>query len=364
MAERSTSPGVLHIVHWSSGGLAKIAQDLILAKNGMRARLIVLRNNGGAIDSRIHCDTVDCASFFKRIRRLRKIIREFRPDVIHVHSFTPLCCAVLLAPRGTCLVRTIHSPYPYFHSKDIRSRVKRTLERVLHGVRRATIVCVSTAVADSLPWHSGKPRVIANGVDFEKIQAIAREPIEECNPLTNAITIISAGRLEPEKNFTLLIRAFALAAHASTRPLRLRILGQGSQHNLLRELANGLHMTDQVEFLGHRPNPFPDLHNAHIYASTSLYEGLSLSLIEAMGIGLPVVATRSSRIPDRLHHMRDLIVVDDNEPESFSKALLQLIEEPGLRKALAASALGTVRIHYSVTRMSSEYSDLYRSLLQ
>lgn len=364
MVKPVASLSVLHIVHWSSGGLAKVAQDLILAEGAGPSRLVVLQNNGGVIDRRVDCDILECPSFFRRIWRLRRIIHEFRPRVIHVHSFTPLWLAILLAPRSTPLVRTVHSPYPYFHAKNIRSRIKRTAEGLLHKFGRVAVVCVSASVADSLPWRSPKPRVIENGVDFERLQLLAREPIDELPSSQGALTIISAGRLEPQKNFTLLIRAFALVAHETTKPLRLRVLGQGSEYTLLRELANNLHISHQVDFLGHKVNPFPFLCGAHIYASTSVYEGLSLALIEAMGVGLPVVATSSSRIPSTLHHMRDLIIVGENAPEPFSQALLRLVEEVYLRKRLAENAARVVRTHYSAHRMSSEYSDFYGTLLQ
>ena len=98
---------VLHVVHWSDGGLSKIAQYLAVPKERNDAKIVILEDNGGTVDSTLDCHILRSTNPLSRLFRLWIIIHQFRPDVVHVHSFSPLIFAAVLLPPRSRLVLLI-----------------------------------------------------------------------------------------------------------------------------------------------------------------------------------------------------------------------------------------------------------------
>jgi glycosyltransferase involved in cell wall biosynthesis len=268
----------------------------------------------------------------------------------------------MLAPARTILVRTIHNQYPHFRATDLRSRGKRTLESALHTLGRVSLVSVSPAVSASLPWAAKRHCVIHNGVSFDRVAALAGEAHPRSSTSADTIVMVCMGRLEQQKNFPLLLRSFALCVRRTQHPLLLWILGEGSDRRRLEQDAQQLGIAHLVQFLGHRDNPFPWVASADIYVSTSEYEGLSLALIEAMGLGLPVVTTRSGGVTDSLATGGDLLIVEQHEAEPFADAVMSLVEDETLRRRVAHQGMSTARSCYSLDQMLVAYGNLYRNI--
>lgn len=97
--------------------------------------------------------------------------------------------------------------------------------------------------------------------------------------------------------------------------LKLQLIGEGELKVQMEELANSLMIKDKVEFLGLKSNVYPYLNKADIFCLPSKYEGIPMSLIEAMGTGLPIIASNVGGIPDMLTDKKDALLVIPEEDE-------------------------------------------------
>lgn len=203
--------------------------------------------------------------------------------------------------------------------------------------RAAHVIAVSEGVVDDLAAHFGVARArmsaIANPVDHRRIAELAAEP-PAFNPAGPYIA--AAGRLVPNKNFPLLLRAYAEAAPRE----RLVILGEGPERGALEALAESLGIAGQVDMPGFVANPFAVVARAQAYAMPSNAEGFPNGLVEAMACGLPVVATNCASGPSEIlaDRPRETIsggidvdagaLVPTDDVPAFAAALSHILAEP------------------------------------
>jgi glycosyltransferase involved in cell wall biosynthesis len=209
------------------------------------------------------------------------------------------------------------------------------------------IIAVSQGVADDLRASFGIRRdrmaVIANPIDVEAIRAQADSgaPVPIEGPYA-----VTMGRLVPNKNFGMLIEAFARSGIAG----QLLILGDGPERDTLTRQIEMLGLSGRVVMPGFSANPFPTLARAAFYVSPSNAEGFPNSLLEAMSVGLPVISTNCPSGPSEV--LADLpreqvgpgvtfaphgILVAPNDPDAMAQAL-QAMADPARRASYAACA--------------------------
>ena len=209
------------------------------------------------------------------------------------------------------------------------------------------IIAVSRGVADNLGASFGvrseRMAVIANPVDLDAIRAQAGggAPIPIDGPYA-----VTMGRLVPNKNFAMLIEAFARAGIAG----KLLILGDGPERDALTRKVEALGLAGRVVMPGFSDNPFPTLARADFYVSPSNAEGFPNSLLEAMSVGLPVVSTNCPSGPAEV--LADLpreqvgpgvtfaphgILVAPNDPDAMAEAL-RAMADPARRQSYAGRA--------------------------
>ncbi len=228
--------------------------------------------------------------------------------------------------------------------------------------RAAHVIAVSEGVSDDLAVNFGVARArmsaIANPVDHDRIAELAAEPPAFA---VRGPYIAAAGRLTPNKNFPLLLRAYAQAAP----PARLVILGEGPEREALRALALSLGIADRVDMPGFVANPFAVLARAQLYAMPSNAEGFPNGLVEAMACGVPVVATNCASGPSEILAGRPRAAVSDaidvdagalvptDDVAAFAAALGRVLAEPR-RSACAAQARARSRA-YGVEQAAANY---------
>jgi glycosyltransferase involved in cell wall biosynthesis len=158
------------------------------------------------------------------------------------------------------------------------------------------VVAVSESVANEVAETIGINRdqltVVHNPIITSDLQARAAEPVEEAWVPDDAPHIVlSVGRLAVEKDFETLVRAFAALVTDHDRDAALVVFGEGPERGRLRRVADSLGVGNRVSFPGYVDNPYKYMRLASIFVSSSRFEGLPTTLVEAMACGCPVVAT-------------------------------------------------------------------------
>ncbi|MCG6942431.1 MAG: glycosyltransferase [Thiohalocapsa sp.] len=197
------------------------------------------------------------------------------------------------------------------------------------------IIAVSEGVADDTARVAGLPRerisVIRNPVITASLAARAAMPCPHpwLSPEAQAAApvILGAGRLERQKDFPTLLRAFA--SLRARRPVRLVLLGEGAWRERLTALAKTLGVAADVDLAGFRPNPYPFLASARLFALSSRWEGSPNVLTEAMALGTPVVATDCPSGPrEILAGGRYGPLVPMGDVRALATALAQALDAP------------------------------------
>jgi len=175
----------------------------------------------------------------------------------------------------------------------VKDEISKAMVRFVYP-RADTIIAVSEGVKADLVQNYGVPSSIVetvyNPYDIEHVVALSQEPVSDC---PSGSYIIGTGRLVKNKNFALMIKAFA----ASSLEDDLVILGQGEEQSSLEALAASLGVEQRVHFMGFKANPYPYIRQARFFVSTSNAEGFPNAIVEAMCLSKAVVATNCESGP-------------------------------------------------------------------
>jgi len=300
-----------------------------------------------------------------QIPQLVRAIREVRPDVVHSRNWAAV--EAVVAARLAGGYRTIHSE----HGFDGASKEpwRRAAFRRVAFELADRVMCVSHQLKEAHSKRTGfSPRkisVIHNGVDTEQFcpDAAARAHFRrELGIAENELCIGAVGNLTPVKDHYTLLEATAELARGR-RNWRLILLGEGPEQPRLEAFLDRYpEWKERVRFLGIR-NQVPGLLNAmDVYVLTSLIEGISNSLLEAMATGLPVVATATGGNPEVVAGQESGVLFPVGEGGQLAGHLGRLYDDPGERARLAQGGLNRIRAQFSLSSMVRNYSRLYEDL--
>jgi len=170
------------------------------------------------------------------------------------------------------------------------------------------------------------------------------------------------GNLRKEKNQELLIRALAIMKDMG-RSFKALFVGDGPCRSDLEMLAAELKVDEEIIFLGTRRD-VPHLYwLLDIYCLTSRFEGLPLTLLEAMAAEVPVIGTDVIGIREVISNNENGVLVPDNDPEELAKAILMLAESVTLRNTLAEHGRRLVCDQYNLTKFVRNYQRLFQRLI-
>lgn len=220
-------------------------------------------------------------------RRLVRILHEINPDVLHTHNTYPQFYGAIAAKWADIpvVVNSQHGRGCGPNRKALwQFRLANELTTTVVGVSEdATKLCQAQNRA-----NASKMRCIWNGIDLDRFRF--QGPHDH-------LIAISVGRLSPEKDYSTLLRATAIVLK-SYPEFRLKLIGNGQERQKLESLAAELEIDSQVEFLGERNDVHQLLPTAGFFVSSSTTEGISLTLLEAMAVGLPIVTTAVGGSPE------------------------------------------------------------------
>jgi glycosyltransferase involved in cell wall biosynthesis len=206
--------------------------------------------------------------------------------------------------------------------------------------------------------------LIENGIDTRQFaRSRTREEAKRLLGIPPGRLVIGAiGRLSEEKGFDLLIRAVDRLL-ASGLDVELRIAGEGDQYGRLEELIHTLHREDRTHLLGFQADTLRLLEAMDVFALSSLREGLPNVVLEAMAVGVPVVATRVAGVPRLIAHDTNGLLVDIGDGDQFVSALRQMLSDAELRSRLADAGRRTVEERFDFERRMERIREIYDELL-
>ena len=285
------------------------------------------------------------------VPKLIEIIRRERPDVVHTHLdvIKYAVLAAKLAGVKKC-VHTVHS----LADREAEGRVQKIINGFYFRRGWSVPVALTPEVRNSVAEFYGLPLsrvpVIYNGIDLSRcVPKTTYEPGE-------TVTILHVGRFDVPKNHPGLLEAFRLLLE--THPeCRLRLVGDGELRPDMEKLAREKGIADFVEFCGMQSNVYPYLHDADIFTLPSIYEGNPMTIIEAMGTGLPIVASRVGGIPDMISDGESGLLVEP-EPQSICTDLTRLVGDAALRQRLGLAARKQSQT-FSAEHMARDYISCY-----
>jgi len=284
-----------------------------------------------------------------------------RFHLIHFNQIDPWSCSPgILAARFSGhrkLISTSHLPNTVYEvPAPLRARLAPHL--LQHTILVGRCHLENRTRHDGGPPH--KHRVVVNGIPLPEAatpenRGAARSELG----LSASVPIIgTVGRLTGQKNHRTLVEAAARVPRA-----HFALIGDGPDGENLRDLRDRLALQDRFHFLGERPDAGRLLRAFDIFALPSLYEGLPLALLEAMGAGLPVVASDLPAVREVMRTDQDGILVAPSDPGALAGALNTLLDDPDRAAAMGRSGRDRVRSDFSEDRMIQETLALYREVL-
>jgi glycosyltransferase involved in cell wall biosynthesis len=204
---------------------------------------------------------------------------------------------------------------------------------------------------------------IHNGVDIKQFAPEGREMASTMlglNDQTVAIGIV--GRLDPVKDHASLLQAFATIKQLD-KPIRLIIVGAGPMRNAIESQAQHLGIADSVALLGERHDVASVMRAFDIFALSSIAEGISNTILEAMATGLPVVATKIGGNPELVQHEVTGRLVNVGDVPSMAAALQQYVDDTNLRTEHGLNSRRRAEMSFSLDGMAARYEQLYCDVL-
>ena len=348
----------------SNARLFTVHNTLVDGKNGVRPVGVAASPsscNWSHVLRALDWDLLRCRPDLKLLHRARVLasyIAHERPDCV-LPSLPPAKVATLLTgyfiANPPPIVPIVHSNYEHR-----RARHRRRL-RHLAG-HAARFVGVSRGSSERLAEVVGVPRKDITTIYNPVVTRTLHKGMEEtpCHPWFaegSAPVVLAVGRLERSKDFPTLIRAFARLA--SRRPCRLMILGEGGEGKALEGLVSRLGLQDRVCLRGWVDNPFAYMSRAALLVVSSIYEGLSMVLVEALACGCPCVSTDCPSGPAEILQdgkLGPLVAVGDEA--GLAEAMARVLDRPPDRGALQRRAAD-----FSMDTAVSAYERLIQTLL-
>lgn len=312
---------------------------------------------------------------FRAFLQLLHLLRHKKYDFVHTYSATP---GVLgrIAARLAGVPVIVHHQAAWAvseHQSPLVGFMYRLCE-YLCTLFSTKGICVSHAVAEEARQLNlappGKLVTICNGIEPRRFieaseKARGQELRRELSIPEDCLLIGSTGRLAPMKDYDSLVRAMPyLSSLLPNSSVRLLVTGDGPDRHHLEALVHSQGLDDQVQFLGFRQDIPAFLAALDIFVTSSLREGLSISLLEAMAAAKPIVATAILPNAELIEPEVTGLLVSPKAPEEIARAIARFVQEPELAEKCAGNARQRVLQDYTIDRMLSQTWDLYLGLLQ
>ena len=290
------------------------------------------------------------------VLRLRRLLRSDPVDIVHVHSpavaaVTRLVARTLPAASRPVVVGTEHNRWPRHHP------VTRLANRLTIRFEQATIAVSDDVARTVRGTRDGQVRTILHGIDLDHVRTLAdRRAARDALGITDDdVVAVCVANFRREKALEVLVEAAALAVKEEPRLLYL-LVGQGPLETDIRQWVDAAALGDRFRVIGYRDDvPFV-VSGADFLTLSSRHEGLPVAIMEALALGVPVVATRAGGTAVAVGSAGLLSPVDD--PDALARNHVAIASDPDLRQRLARAADDEAN-RFSIRRALAELEAVY-----
>lgn len=379
----AAEPSVLHVItRLDRGGSAEVVLDLVrlLATDGYRVGIVtgLTANPQEDLDAYSHLHCVPIYRVPRLIRRIFplndlgalyriwRIIREFRPDIVHTHTSKAGILGRFAAwfAGVRIIVHTPHGHIFYGYFSPGVTRIFIAAERIAARVTNRIVTLTRKEIEDHLAARIGKPdqfAVIPSGTDVERFSCADGSAVRAEIGFGTGAVVGWAGRLVPVKDCATFLRAAAIVV--SRRPeVCILVAGDGEEREYLRSLAGDLGIAGNVHFLGDRRDMPRVLAAMDVFVLSSLNEGFGRVIVEAMAAGTPVVSTAVGGTSEVIEDGVSGMLVPSGDAGHMADAVLALLDRSGMRARFRENGLERAK-RFDTREMVNSHESLYNVLI-
>jgi L-malate glycosyltransferase len=295
--------------------------------------------------------------------QIARVAARYKASVLHCHHYSPFVYGRLakLVRPGLQVIFTEHGRFNDGPPLARRKAVNPWLARI-----PGPIYAVSAALRDHMlaeGYPADRVDVIHNGIDpgpapndFERQRARTALGVSD-----DTFLVGTAARLDPVKDLPTLITAFGSLHHAHP-PARLVIAGEGPERTRLEQQIAELGLASDITLLGHRDDVRKLMPGFDLYVNSSISEGISVTILEAMAACVPVIATRVGGNPEIVVDGTNGLLVSARSPLELAAAMGRVADTPALRQTFGREGRQTVERDFRIDQMVDRYAQVYRAL--
>lgn len=360
---------ILHIIHsLDVGGAEKIVVDFAEETNPDLFNVSIccldkigtlgeeLKSKGYRVISMGRTPGVD----WRLIMSLWKFLRENKIDIIHAHQYSSFFYAALAKnfSKRPCIIFTEHGRfYPD------RKRIKRIIfDPILSGFA-SEIVSISAATKEAMVKYDNFPRkkikIIYNGVKFRTNSIDRAQKRQELDISTEDFVLVTAARLDSIKNHGMMIRTMKRISESIPR-CKLIIAGDGPEYAGLSEEIDSSGLSDSVILLGFRDDIAEIFSASDVFLLSSVSEGTSVTLLEAMHAGLPAVVTNVGGNPEVLTDGETGFLVESDDDKAMAHKIIALYKDRNMAHQMGGRAKERAGKLFSLNNMINQYEEMYK----
>lgn len=374
-ASREREIRILHVIETLDvGGAETVVANIVnKASPPFRANICCLMRTG-PIAARIRPD-VEIMELGKTMEgndyripfRLAKILRSRKIDIVQSHDWGTLLETVMAAMlAGTVAIHMSHGPTIHYPSTDrwgpLKRIIRRKMERLV-STKLHRAIAVSEIVRRELVEDIGIPAkkviLIRNGIDLTPVPLGDLESKKKQLDLSvDDVLLVTVGRLAEIKNYPLLLEALARAVE-QVPTLKLVMVGEGPERTKLELAALHPDLSGRVHFLGECKDVRDWLAIGHVFVLPSVYEGISIALLEAMAAGLPAIVTRVGGNPEVVVDGENGFLVESGDAMGLARTLVALARDAALRERMSLAARARVEAEFDLKKAVRRYEEIY-----
>ena len=288
---------------------------------------------------------------------LLSFIKARRMQIIQAHLGHANQLGVLIGKlSGVPTFLTVHSTMEFLDARSPFDPRKQLIKLVNAFIYRAAdrVLAVSEDVKEitckGIGLDDTRILVVKNGIVLDHNSVNPIEPEELFQVRSESLKLLAVGRLVPLKGFDILIKAVADVVIQGLTNLLVLIIGEGKDRHRLEELITSLNVGKYIKLLGLRNDVMDVMQICDLFVIPSLYEGLSIAMIEAMACGLPIIASDAPGLGSQIKNEKNGLLFPVNDYKALAKQIIRLGSDNDLRAALADGAFQSFETDYDMRR--------------